>query len=158
MYHLRDQVQVLVSAGTDTVAHTLRVLTFHICNNPDILERIREEVRQLELEDFTSLRLRDLEQLPYLTSVIYEGLRLSEGATLRLTRIAPDRDLRYRDWVIPAGSPVGMTMHSILQNKEIFPNPSKFDPQRWMDPTDRRRLEKYAVMFSRGTRNCLGLK
>lgn len=47
-------------------------------------------------------------------------------------------------------------MTSLLQHKDpsIFPNPEKFDPDRWLDTKS---LEKYLVAFSKGTRQCLGI-
>jgi len=42
-----------------------------------------------------------LEQLPFLSAVIAEGLRISIGVTARLPRIATDELLTYKDWVIP---------------------------------------------------------
>ena len=38
------------------------------------------------------------------------------------------------------------------------PDPEKFDPERWLDPQQRQRLDKYMVAFSKGTRICLGIK
>jgi cytochrome P450 len=50
-------------------------------------------------------------------------------------------------------------MTSLLQhnNPEIFPNPEEFNPERWMDLTERHRLEKYLVAFSKGSRQCIGI-
>lgn len=39
----------------------------------------------------------------------------------------------------------------------IFPDPDKFDPQRWMDPGEARRLDKYFTAFSKGNRMCIGM-
>lgn len=47
--------------------------------------------------------LKELEQLPYLTAVIWEGLRLSFGVVAHLQRISPDQVLRFGEWEIPAG-------------------------------------------------------
>ena len=145
-----------VSAGTETVGNTLRVLTYHLYTNPKILQTLREELRAARLSD--PPMLEQLERLPYLHAVITEGLRHSYGVSTRLARIAPDRVLKYADWDIPPGTPVGMTNFLIFRNEDIFPNPRQFVPERWIDPTERRRLEKYFQPFSRGTRNCLGLK
>jgi cytochrome P450 len=50
-----------------------------------------------------------------------------------------------------------MTSLLLHNNEETFPNPEKFDPERWMDPTERHRLEKYLVAFSKGSRQCIGI-
>ena len=122
----------------------------------DIHQRLRYELRAANLS--APPKVEELERLPYLNAVISEGLRFGYGVSTRLARIAPDRVLKYADWEIPPGTPVGMTSVLIAQNADIFPNPSKFDPERWVDPAERRRLERYYQPFSRGTRSCLGIK
>jgi cytochrome P450 len=47
----------------------------------------------------------------------------------------------------------------ILMNATIFPEPSKFRPERWLkDSKYNRSLEKYLVNFGKGTRQCVGMK
>lgn len=100
-----------------------------------------------------------LEQLPYLSAVIQEGLRLHPGSTMRMQRISPDEPLIYRDpskkleWVIPAGTSVSMDPLSISMNSKIFPEPQRFLPERWIGNSG---LEKYLLTFSKGTRMCAG--
>lgn len=50
-------------------------------------------------------------------------------------------------------------MTSILmhENPDLFPSPRTFDPERWLQP-DSARLRKYVVPFSKGSRQCLGMK
>ena len=155
---IRDEVQTTVAAGTETVAHVMRVITYHLCTSPHMLDRLRKELSTLP--DYPTGRLKwfDLEKLPYLTALIMEGLRLSYGVATRLARIAPDRVLEYGDWKIPPGTPVSMTNLLIFQNEDIFPSALSFVPDRWMEPAERKRLDKYFQPFSKGTRNCLGIK
>lgn len=102
--------------------------------------------------------LQQLEKLPYLTAVIKESLRLSNGVSTRLARVAPDRSIYFRDWEIPKGTPVGMTSTLIHQNPDIYPQPLEFIPERWLDPIKGQRMEMYLVPFSRGSRQCAGIK
>lgn len=41
-------------------------------------------------------------------------------------------------------------------NEDNFPNSHAFIPERWIDPAERKRLDKYMVAFSKGSRQCLG--
>ena len=100
--------------------------------------------------------LYTLEQLPYLTAVIQEGLRLCDPVTHRISRQFPDHPLQCRDIFIPANTVVGMTAMLTHLNGTIFPEPRVFRPDRWLGP-DSKRLEKYLVPFNRGTRSCLGI-
>lgn len=51
-----------------------------------------------------------------------------------------------------------MSTMLIHHNETIFPDPLKFDPQRWMGEKKRQQLERYLVNFSKGTRSCAGIK
>lgn len=99
--------------------------------------------------------LQRLEQLPYLNAVMNEGFRISYGVTSRLQRVVPDSDLKFREWMIPAGTPVGMTSIFMHDDPEKFPHPQEFKPDRWTQP-ESKNLERYIVTFSKGTRACLG--
>ncbi|KAI4215334.1 MAG: hypothetical protein LQ351_002234 [Letrouitia transgressa] len=99
--------------------------------------------------------LQDLEQLPYLTAVILEGLRMSNVSSHRLLRAYPDTTLSYGDFEIPAGTPISMTPLHIHENPEIFPEPFEFKPERWLI-NNQQRLRRYLVPFGKGKRACLG--
>lgn len=64
------------------------------------------------------------------------------------------------DYEIPAGVPVGMTSVLVHLNPDLFPQPTAFKPERWLNSKGERdrRLEKYILSFSRGSRQCIGIK
>jgi cytochrome P450 len=94
--------QTLVAAGTETTAWTLSVIMFYLLKEPAKLQRLTDELRKANLTTST-----ELEQLPYLTAVLQEGLRLAYGVSHRLPRIAPTETLSFTDggktWLIPPG-------------------------------------------------------
>jgi len=61
----------------------------------------------------------------------------------------------FQGWTIPQDTPVGMTSALIHQNPEIFPEPRKFIPERWIENP---RLDQYLLSFSKGGRQCAGIK
>ena len=155
---LEGEAAAVLGAGAVTTAWTLTVGMYHLTVQQEKLERLRAEVRSVMPDPYQPVKLQQLEQLPYLTAVIMESLRLSNGVSTRLARVAPDRSIYFRDWEIPKGTPVGMTSTLIHQNPDIFPQPFEFIPERWLDPKERQRLESYLVPFSKGTRQCAGIK
>jgi cytochrome P450 len=46
----------------------------------------------------------------------------------------------------------------IHRNATIFPDPDSFNPERWLDPSATKRLDKYLVSFSKGSRQCVGIQ
>lgn len=155
---LRDEAATILAAGAVTSAWTLSVAMYYLATYPEKLERLRAEIKTVMPDPYQPAKLQQLEQLPYLTSVIMESLRIGPGVSSRLARVAPDRSIYYRDWEIPKGTPVGMTSLLIHQNPEIFEQPMDFIPERWLDAKERQRLERYLTPFSKGTRHCAGIK
>ncbi|MCJ1457978.1 hypothetical protein MMC28_008347 [Mycoblastus sanguinarius] len=154
--HLMNEAQVLVAAGTVSTGHTLSTTTFHVLDNPEILCKLQDELKTVMPNADASPSWTQLERLPYLTAVIKEGLRIGYGFPHRMQRVSPDVALQFHDWTIPVGTPVSMSSLMIHDNPSIFPNPRTFDPERWLQPSTKR-LEKYLVPFSRGSRQCAGM-
>ncbi|KAL9623739.1 MAG: hypothetical protein Q9160_001969 [Pyrenula sp. 1 TL-2023] len=152
-----DEVATVTAAGFETTASVLRLIFFHVFSNLNIVQQLRAEVTSAAAETSGPVELRTLEQLPYLTSVIMEGLRLSPAIASRMARIS-DKDLFYGDWCIPAGTLVGMTTILMHTNDTLYPDPLRFDPDRWMDTEARKKTKKTYAPFSRGTRICLGMQ
>ncbi|KAI8631574.1 cytochrome P450 [Xylariaceae sp. FL1651] len=156
-----EDLSTIMGAGIETTASALRLILFHLYSDANMLERLRAELASVDNIDITDTdsipQLRALEQLPFLTAVLMEGLRLSPAVATRMARVAPDRDIFYNEWRIPAGIPVGMTIILMHMDESIYPEPQQFNPDRWMDPETRKGLEKHFVPFSRGTRNCVGM-
>ena len=154
---LAEEAQTVVAAGQVTTAHFLKLTSFYILDDPEIHRKLKEELKSAMPSDGSFPPISKLEQLPYLSAVISEGFRKSYGVTQRLPRVSPDAPLIYKDWVIPPGTPVGMTSIFMHDNPEFFPNPQVFNPDRWLKADSERRLGKYLVNFSKGTRSCLGM-
>lgn len=95
-----------------------------------------------------------LEQLPYLTAVITEALRIGYGVSHRLQRLFPNTVLQYKDYAIPTMTPVSMTTVLIHDDPSLFPDPRTFKPERFLESPH---LKRYLVPFSRGSRQCAGL-
>ncbi|KAI2894944.1 hypothetical protein CBS76997_341 [Aspergillus niger] len=154
---LTDDAIFLLLAGTDAPGRALVMNLYYILQHPEVYERVRAELCASWTDASTEPRLTTLKQLPYFTAVLKEGLRLSALVTTRLPRAAPDEILQFHGWEIPRETPVSMTTYFILRDPEIFPEPSRFIPERWLlEPEDLRKLERYLVPFSKGTMGCLG--
>lgn len=155
-----EETATVTGAGYETTANALRLTLFHTYTNRTILQRLRQELASAARDcPSEPIPLKALEQLPYLTAVLTEGLRLSPAIGTRAARVA-DRDLFYRGRRIPAGTPVGMTTLLMHTDPALYPDPMRFDPGRWLARAGSDESDKtvpYAP-FSRGTRICLGMQ
>ncbi|OAL69761.1 hypothetical protein A7D00_5800 [Trichophyton violaceum] len=148
----------VLAAGTETTARTLTVGTYYLYYDKSVLHKLRQELKEVMPKPDSSITWAQLEKLPYLNGVINESLRLSHTLVMRLPRIAKDQSLAYGEYVIPPGTPVSMISYFIHLDPKIFPDPQKFDPERWIRATEKgERLSKYNVSFTKGNRICLGM-
>lgn len=165
---LADEAQMFIMAGSTSTSRTLDVIVFWLLSQPETLQKLKDELKAAipNPNDVGHMPLSALEALPYLRSVIREGLRLSYGLSCRNQRVDPDNALSFTDkntgkqWQIPAGTPVGSTSVLIHHDENIFPNSKKFLPERWLDEHKQfsgAHLEKYFVSFGTGSRACLGI-
>ncbi|KAL8663897.1 MAG: hypothetical protein Q9202_003446 [Teloschistes flavicans] len=154
---LSKEAQVLIGSGTITTAGTLDFLCYYIMSNPAIRKRLGEELKDV-MEGYPQKKptWAQLEKVAYFQALIKEGLRLSYGTLHRRPRVSPNQSLRFKQWVIPAGVPVGMSAYFQHRDARIFPRPDDFIPERWLDNVTPQMLHNY-IPFSRGSRYCLGM-
>jgi cytochrome P450 len=150
---LRDQIMHLLFGGHDTTSSTLSFLVYELARNPQVLERVTDELdRVLAGRAPTTDQL--LGELPYLSMVLDETLRLYPPVWFgpRLT-VAPFEFGGYR---IPAGIHVIHSSWVSHRLPEVFPNPEAFIPERF-SPEARRHLPPGAyIPFGGGQRICIG--
>jgi cytochrome P450 len=152
---LGDEAQLIVGAGLITTSFALTVASYHLIANPLMLAKLRKELENSALDLSKNNDWRQLEALPYLSGCVHEAIRLAHGISTRSPRLAPDAETIYQSWVIPKNTSISMSNIDILMNDKIFPEPSKFLPERWIGHSE---LERYFVPFTKGSRQCLGQK
>lgn len=166
---LAGEGMALMNAGTDTTGWALTVTTYYLLSRPEVLTRLTAELAGAGLDDVDRVSWAALEKLPYITGVINEGLRLSYGVSARSPRIAPEEDLVYRgevkgkgnvEYFIPRGWAMGCSAAVMHHNEDVFPDSFTYKPERWIDEQGNKRkdLEKCLFAFSRGSRQCLGMR
>jgi cytochrome P450 len=133
-----DQLLTLLSAGHETTATTLAWAIERLRRHPAILRRLADEVDagQSQLREATILEV--------------QRVRPVIDATLRKVR-APS--LRLGPWTFGAGQVVLVSIYLIHRDETLFPDPLRFDPDRFMDS----RPDSYQwIPFGGGARRCIG--
>ncbi|EAU35560.1 conserved hypothetical protein [Aspergillus terreus NIH2624] len=160
LYRLSGEGFNFLLAGTETTAATLTVITYHLLAQPSIYARLMDDLQGL---DPASLKWTELEKRSYLWAVIHESLRMMPGVSHRSARIAREEDLVYKSrdgrvqWIIPRGTPIGMTSMINHWDEEFFPSPDRFLPERWLvDGQPNYKLQKTLIAFGKGSRSCIG--
>ena len=104
---LLRESQVLISAGTDTTAMVLSFALFHLLSDPERFKKLRTELETAIPDPQSILLSRQVENLPYLTAIVKETIRLHSPGCMRQERVAPDEDLIYthkdKQYLLPKG-------------------------------------------------------
>ena len=121
-----------------------------MARNPEKQEKLRQEILSFGKEDMTA---QDIGQMRYFRACLQESFRMNPTIA-NMIRVLP-HDTVIRGYNIPAGTMVTWFNSVIGNDPNLFPEPDKYIPERWIDNPD---LEKYFVPFTKGSRQCLGLK
>lgn len=149
---LRDELITILIAGHETVASALTWSAYLLAQNPDV------EARMLaELDSVLGGRTPGVDDLPaldYTRRVFDETLRLYPPAWI-VTRknIAEDTLSGVR---IPPGSLVVVSLVTTQRNPAHWPDPERFDPDRFLPEAAAGRPRYAYLPFGGGPRLCIG--
>ncbi|KAF5023569.1 hypothetical protein F66182_4382 [Fusarium sp. NRRL 66182] len=147
---------LLIMAGSETTATVLSAAVFHLATNPEVLNKLTNEIRSA----FTSeeeIDLLSVQKLPYLLAVLDETLRIYPPVPSGSPRrIAPGGDVIMGQYV-PENTVVEIYQWAVYHNPDHFLLPDSFIPERWLDDARFIHDKKDAFQpFSIGPRNCIG--
>ncbi len=149
---LRDQVITIFLAGYETVANAL-AWTWHLLSqNPECERRMHEEVdRELQGRLPT---YEDIPRLRYVEMVLAESMRLYPPAWA-MGRYAC-ADFQLGEYFLPAKTTVLMSQFIMHRDARYFPDPLRFDPERFTPEAKSRRSKFTYFPFGAGPRQCIG--
>jgi cytochrome P450 len=149
---LRDQVITIFLAGYETVANALSWTWYLLSQNPECERQFHHEIdRELQgrLPTFD-----DVPRLRYVEMVLAESLRLYPPAWA-MGRYARE-DFQLGDFFLPAKTTVLMSQFVTHRDARFFPDPLRFDPERFSPEARSRRTKLTYFPFGAGVRQCIG--
>ena len=149
---LRDECVTLLLAGFETTASSLCWTLTLLTRHPEVEARLRAEISEV-LGD-RAPGLEDIPRLKYTQMVRDESMRLFPPAWL--TERMPVKADVLCGYRIPAGITLAITQFVTHRHPEFWPDPEKFDPQRFSAENSRGRHEYAFFPFGGGGRQCLG--
>ncbi len=149
---VRDEAMTLFGAGHETTAHALSWTWYTLSQNPDVQEHLHAELA--EVLGGRAPTLEDLPHLPYTERVIKETMRLYPPAWIT-TREAIE-DIEIAGYTVKKGEVVVIPIYSLHRDPRYFPEPERFDPDRFSAEQEKD-IPKYAYLpFGGGPRVCIG--
>ncbi|MBW3625208.1 MAG: cytochrome P450 [Armatimonadetes bacterium] len=149
---LRDEAITIFLAGHETMATSLTWTWYLLSQNPEAEANLHAEIDAVLGDRLPGYE--DLERLTYTNRVFAESLRVYPPAWA-LARQAMC-DVEIGGYAVPAGSLVIMSQWVMHHDPRFFPDPDRFDPDRWT-PELKEQLPRFAYFpFGGGPRNCIG--
>jgi cytochrome P450 len=149
----RDEAVTLFNAGHDSTSAALAWTGYFIARYPGVQERLREEVAAV-----LGRRAATWEDLPRLTfagSVVKESLRIYPPTPALINREAIT-EVEVGDYRLPPGSVVILSPYVTQRDPRWFPEPERFDPDRF-GPSRVESMPDYAyIPFGVGPHVCVG--
>ncbi|KAG2214325.1 hypothetical protein INT47_000881 [Mucor saturninus] len=122
----------LIVAGMDTVTLTLTWNVAIMCHYPDVQQKVFEEIDHFMKSHGRLPQFKEREELPYCISVIKECMRYKPTTPFGLIHVNR-HELKVDGYTIPEGSSIISNMDSIHKRPEIYPEPEKFLPERFLN-------------------------
>jgi cytochrome P450 len=149
---VRDEVMTLFVAGHETTASSLTWALYLLGRHPAVAERLRREVEGVLAGRAPTVE--DLPRLPYALQVFKETMRLYPAAPV-VGREAT-ATIRLGPHELPAGAWVLANIYGMHHAPERFPDPERFDPDRF-EPAAAKQLPRGVFLpFGDGPRICVG--
>ena len=149
---------IFYSGGFETSSTTLNFCLYELAINKEVQTKLRDEIKQgLEAND-GKITYDSLFQLDYLDMVVKETLRKYPVIPVMLRKCTKEYTIPETSLVIPEGRNVLIPIYSIQHDPEYYPEPEKFDPERFSEENSKNRNPLTFLAFGEGPRGCIGAR
>jgi cytochrome P450 len=149
---IRDEAMTIFLAGHETTANALAWTWYLLSAAPDVESRMHDEIDRVLGERLPTAA--DLQKLTFVEQVITESMRLYPPAWIIGRRAIEAYPVG--DYVLPPRTIVLLSPWLTQRDARFFPDPDRFDPDRWT-PAFRQSMPQFAYFpFGGGARRCIG--
>ncbi|KAF2109514.1 cytochrome P450 [Lophiotrema nucula] len=121
----------MIEAGSETTSAALNTAILYLSANPDARAKAYEELSRV-VGATRSPTFEDEPVLPYIRAIVKETMRIRPVTNIGTPHYTT-APITYKDIYIPANSVVAIQQYPIHYNSELFPDPEKFNPDRYLD-------------------------
>ena len=145
----------LLLAGYETTTNTLTFAAYLLAINPTVQDQLIKEINDYYEANPDSSLYEAAENIEYVSMVVYETLRMYPPVP-RTARECNQTCAVTDNLIIEKGTDVQFPIFVIHRNPEYWPNPDKFDPERF-NPYNEQSHPTFAYLpFGEGPRKCIG--
>ncbi|MFP1627096.1 cytochrome P450 [Streptomyces sp. 5K101] len=148
---VRDELSTILFAGAETTASTLSWTFYELSQHPEVEARLVAEIKDVVGD--RPVAIEDVPRLEAVRRVLDEVIRL-HGVTLLMRRATAPVELG--GYALPAGTEVGFSLYAMHRDPDLYEDPDRFDPDRWL-PERRTAVSRHSyIPFGAGNRKCIG--
>ncbi|XP_078033588.1 cytochrome P450 6a8 isoform X1 [Augochlora pura] len=152
------QAFVFFAAGYETSSNTIAFCLYELALNSEIQEKTRRDIRDAIENGDDKLTYDVVQDMKYLDIVIAETLRKYPPASMLSRRCEYQYQIPGTKVELPAGIRVIIPIYGLHHDSEYYPNPARFDPERFTEENKRSRPAFTYLPFGEGPRNCIGMR
>lgn len=153
---IREEVDTFMFEGHDTTTAGIAWALLMLGLNPDWQERVHAEIVDIFQDSDRAATVQDFTEMKVLDRVIKETLRLYPSVPIIGRTLS--EDVQLGPYTVPAGCTVNVDIHHLHRDEGFFPDPHRFDPDRFLPENAEGRHPYAYIPFSAGARNCIGQK
>ncbi|KAL0893430.1 hypothetical protein ABMA27_015015 [Loxostege sticticalis] len=149
-------------AGFEGISAVMSFSLYELAVNPEVQNKLVAEIRANDAKNGGKFDYKSIQEMSYMDMVISEVLRVWTAA-VALDRmcnkdynIGRPNDKATEDYIVRKGEVVAIPLWAIHHDPEYFPNPSKFDPERFSEENKHKINSLAYGPFGYGPRNCIG--
>ncbi|KAF2887325.1 hypothetical protein ILUMI_18848 [Ignelater luminosus] len=158
MNELAAQAFLFLIAGFETSSTTMTFCLYELARNQDIQDLVREEVISVLERHDGKLTYEGIMEMKYMGQVIEETLRKYPPLPILNRICVADYKIPNTDIVIEKGTPVVIPVYGLHMDEDYFPDPERFDPERFSEENKRNIPQFSYLPFGEGPRVCIGLR
>lgn len=151
---IAEEVNTFMFGGQDTTSLTVTYTLLAIGNHPHVQKRLQEEIDSIYNGQERPVTSDDFSKMEYMERVIKETLRAYNFVPYISRSLVEDIEIEGR--VIPKDVSVVVSLYDLHRDPDIYPEPEKFDPDRFLPEISAKRHPYAYIPFSAGPRNCIG--
>ncbi|XP_063929812.1 cytochrome P450 6A1-like [Zophobas morio] len=148
----------LFLGGFETTSNSLSWTMYELAKNQDIQNKVREEINAVVATYGGKVTYDGIQDMKYLGQIMDETLRKYPAGGVYTRICNKDYKVPDQDIVIKKGTRLLISVLGIHRDEEYYPDPEKFDPERFNEENSRSRPRYAHLPFGEGPRTCIGIR